>query len=74
MLLQRKLNLQEQRGQRFIDEDRLKGEKINHFIEAREDRDVFNHESDNYQQYQKNELQHSLSLLQLQKDSKAMEN
>jgi hypothetical protein len=74
LLFQRKLNQQEQRGQKFIDEDKLKGEKISHFIESREDRDVFNHESDTYQQHQRNELRHSLSLLQLQKDNKAQEN
>jgi hypothetical protein len=74
LLLQRKLNQQEERGHKFVDESRLKGDRINQFICAHEDRDVFNHESDLYQQYQRNELQHSLSLLQQQKDSKAQEN
>lgn len=74
LLLQRKLHQQEERGQKFVDESRLKGERLSHFIAAREDRDVFNHESDQYQQYQAHELQHSLSLLQLQKDGKAQEN
>jgi hypothetical protein len=43
LLLQRKMNQQEERGQKFIDEDRRKNEKINQFIQAREDKDVFNH-------------------------------
>jgi hypothetical protein len=60
LVLQGRMNRQEQRKKLFVDEDRLKSSKINQFIAQREDKDVFNHGNDLYQQYQRQEQQHSL--------------
>ena len=53
MVLQNRLNKQEQRKKLFIDEDRLKNSKITQFIQKQYDKDVFNHGNDLYQEYQK---------------------
>lgn len=57
------MNRQEERKKLFIDEDKLKSSKISQFVEKREDKDVFNHGNDQYQQYQKLEHANSLSML-----------
>ncbi len=62
------MNRQEERKKLFIDEDKLKNSKISQFVEKREDRDVFNHESDLYQQYQKQEHTNSLTTLERQRE------
>ena len=62
------MNRQEERKKHFIDEDRLKNSKISHFIEMREDKDVFNHGNDQYQQYQKQEFKNSLGILEKQRE------
>lgn len=73
MVLQNRVNRQEQRKKLFIDEDRLKNSKINQFIEKREDKDVFNHGNDLYQQYQRREQQNSIFMLERQKEDKMRE-
>ena len=65
------MNRQEERKRLFIDEDKLKNSKINQFVDKREDKDVFNHGSDLYQEYQRMEHYNSMSLLQQQKEAKA---
>jgi hypothetical protein len=56
-----------------VDESKLKGERIKTLIEAHEDKDVFHHESDLYQKYQRAEHQHTMSTLQMQRESKEQE-
>ena len=73
MVLQNRVNRQEQRKKLFIDEDRLKNSKINQFIEKREDKDVFNHGNDLYQQYQRRQQQNSIFMLERQKEDKMRE-
>ena len=73
MVLQNRVNRQEQRKKLFIDEDRLKNSKINQFIEKREDKDVFNHGNDLYQQYQRRQQQNSIFMLKRQKEDKMRE-
>ena len=68
--MQNRLNKQEQRKKLFIDEDRLKNSKISQFVEKREDKDVFNHGNDLYQQYQKQEQFNSILTLERQKQER----
>lgn len=72
MVLQGRMNRQEERKRLFIDEDKLKNSRINQFIDKQYDKDVFNHGNDLYQEYQRQEQKNSLFTLEKQKEEKAM--
>ena len=71
LVLQNRLNKQEERKKLFIDEDKLKSSKINQFVDKQFDKDVFNHGNDLYQQYQRQEQKNSISINERQKEEKA---
>ena len=69
MGLEKKKAIQEERGRKFVDENRLKEEKISYLVKKNEDPFVFSHGSENYQKVQEVEKKKANSILDFQREN-----